>query len=210
MAGQACHVAGSATQVGLTHALGVVVISPLTGSKMQLRTENLTLIASTLAHVRTELEKPELLGEMLNATVSSEWPSGEYDRDAMEFFRTCFEQGGKEVEGWYGWYAIRDPDEKLPRTLVGAAGYFGPPDANGTVEIGYSVLPEWQRRGYASEMTDALVKNVFSQTNVKSVIAHTTKGNPASIAVLMRCGFSATGPGHDPAMIRFEHNRTSA
>ncbi len=177
---------------------------------MQLRTDNLTLIASTLAHIRAELETPELLGEMLNATVSSEWPSGEYDRDAMEFFRACFEQGGEEVEGWYGWYAIRDPDEKFPPTLVGAAGYFGPPDANGIVEIGYSVLPEWQRCGYASEMTDALVKNVFSQASVKSVIAHTTEDNPASIAVLMRCGFSATGPGRDLGTIRFERNRASA
>ena len=177
---------------------------------MQLRTKNLTLIASTLEHVRTELETPDLLAELLDANVSSEWPSGEYDRDAMEFFRTCFEQGGKGVEGWYSWYAIRDPDEKSLRTLVGAAGYFGPPDATGTVEIGYSVLPEWQRCGYASEMTDALVKNVLSLSTVERVIAHTTEENPASIAVLIRCGFIASGPGREPGTIRFERNRTSA
>jgi [ribosomal protein S5]-alanine N-acetyltransferase len=178
--------------------------------KMKLRTDNLTLVASTLAHIRTELDTPVLLGELLDATVSSAWPSGEYDRDAMEFFRTCFEEGGKEAEGWYGWYAIRDADETSPRTLVGAAGYFGPPDATGTVEIGYSVLPEWQHNGYATEMTHALVESVFSHANVGRVIAHTTEDNPASIAVLGRCGFSATGPGREAGTICFERIRGCA
>ncbi|MDI1252321.1 GNAT family N-acetyltransferase [Thermomonas sp.] len=176
---------------------------------MDLRTNNITLIVSTLAHIRIELETPELLGELLCATVSSEWPSGEYDRDAMEFFRTCFEEGGKAAEGWYGWYAIRDADETSPSTLVGAAGYFGPPDANGTVEIGYSVLPEWQRNGYATQMTDALVKNVFSMPHVERVIAHTTEENPASIAILVRCSFAATGSGREPGTVRFECTRPS-
>ena len=174
---------------------------------MHLRTGDLTLIPSTLLHICTELEKPERLGELLGATVSPEWPTGEYDRDAMEFFRTCFEQGGKEVEGWYGWYAVRDPDENSPRTLIGAAGYFGPPDTLGTVEIGYSVLPEWRCRGYASDMAELLVKNAFSQANVKRAIAHTTLENPASIAVLIRCGFSAIGPGREPNTICFERIR---
>ena len=128
----------------------------------------------------------------------------------MEFFRNCFEQGGKEAEGWYGWYAIRDPDETSPPTLVGAAGYFGPPDEHGMVEIGYSVLPEWQRNGYATQMTEALVKNVFSLAGVELVIAHTTEENPASIAVLIRCGFSANGTGREPGTIRFERMRASA
>ena len=176
---------------------------------MTLRTENLTLIASTLAHIRIELETPELLAELLGATVSSAWPSGEYDRDAMEFFKTCFEEGGKDAEGWYGWYAIRDADETSPATLVGAGGYFGPPDADGTVEIGYSVLPAWQRHGYATQMTDALVRNVFSMLHVERVIAHTTEENPASIAVLARCGFSATGEGRELGLIRFERIRPS-
>jgi [ribosomal protein S5]-alanine N-acetyltransferase len=177
---------------------------------MNLHTDNLTLVASTLAHIRTELDAPAQLGLLLDATVSPAWPPGEYDRDAMAFFRTCFEEGGKEAEGWYGWYAIRNADETSPRTLVGAAGYFGPPDTTGTVEIGYSVLPEWQRNGYATEMTCALVKNVFSQSSAGRIIAHTTEENPASIAVLIRCGFSAKGPGREAGTICFELVRGSA
>jgi [ribosomal protein S5]-alanine N-acetyltransferase len=173
-----------------------------------LRSTRLTLIASTLEHIRIELEAPGELAGLLDAEVSKAWPTGEYDRDAMEFFRGCFEQGGEAVEGWYGWYAVRDADAGAPRSLVGAAGYFGPADPEGTVEIGYSVLQEWRRRGFASEMVESLVKHAFTFGSTRRVIAHTTEANPASIAVLSRCGFRPAGIGREGAL-RFELPRSA-
>ena len=172
-----------------------------------IRSNRLTLIPSTLAHVRTELEAPDQLATLLGAVVSADWPTGEYDRDAMEFFRARLEEGGEAVEGWYGWYAVREVDEEGPRALVGAGGYFGPPDTLGTVEVGYSILPEWQRRGYASEMVELLVKHAFTFDDVEIAIAHTTAANPASIAVLLRCGFHAAGAGREVDTLRFECSR---
>jgi RimJ/RimL family protein N-acetyltransferase len=166
------------------------------------------MIAATLEHVRIELESPEHLAALLDARVSSQWPTGEYDRDAMEFFRARLEEGGREVEGWYGWYAVREADAQGPRALVGAGGYFGPPDAEGVVEIGYSVLPEWQRAGYAVEMVRALLERAFGYARVAKVIAHTTESNPASIRVLLRCGFLAAGAGQEKGTLRFERCRT--
>lgn len=173
-----------------------------------LRSDRITLVASTLEHVRTELESPEQLATLLEAVVSAEWPTGEYDREAMEFFRARLEEGGEEAEGWYGWYALREADLESPRTLVGAGGYFGPPDAEGTVEVGYSVLPRWQRRGYATEIVHLLVEHAFTFSYIKRVIAHTTEANPASISVLLRCGFRAKGAGPELGTIRFERSRT--
>ena len=177
-------------------------------NKKILQTHRLTLIASTLAHIRTELESPEQLATLLNAEVSSEWPTGEYDRDAMEFFRARMEEGGKEVEGWYGWYALRAADSEAPQALVGAGGYFGPPDTEGTVEVGYSVHPQWQRRGYASELVQMLVEHASTFPEVKRIIAHTTEANPASIAVLLRCGFHAAGAEPETGKLRFERPPT--
>lgn len=171
---------------------------------IQLYTQRLTLIAATLEHVRIELEAPEHLSILLDARVSSAWPTGEYDRAAMEFFRARLAEGGREVEGWYGWYAVRKADAQSPRALVGAGGYFGPPDAEGIVEIGYSVLPEWRRMGYASELVRALLERAFGQAQVTKVIAHTTEANPASIGVLLRCGFVAVGAGQEADTLRFE------
>jgi len=178
-------------------------------NKKLLHSDRLSLIASTLAHVRTELESPAELTTLLGAVVSTEWPTGEYDRDAMEFFRERLEEGGAEVEGWYGWYAVRPADSESPRALVGAGGYFGPPDKEGTVEIGYSVLPEWQRRGYASEIVRMLVEHAFMFPSVERIIAHTTEENPASIAVLLRSGFQAAGRGQEAGTLRFERSRSS-
>jgi RimJ/RimL family protein N-acetyltransferase len=153
------------------------------------------------------LESPEQLANLLGAAVSTDWPTGEYDRDAMEFFRARLEEGGETVEGWYGWYAVRAADAEGPRALVGAGGYFGPPDGEGIVEIGYSVLPEWQRRGYASEIVRMLLEHAFTFPQVERVIAHTTEANPASISVLLRCGFHAAGLGRELDTLRFERSR---
>jgi RimJ/RimL family protein N-acetyltransferase len=175
----------------------------------QLYTPRLTMIAATLEHVRMELETPEQLSTLLDAEVSAAWPTGEYDRDAMEFFRARLEEGGNAVEGWYGWYVIRKADALNSRALVGAAGYLGPPDAEGTVEVGYSILPEWQRRGFASEIVQVLVQHAFTFAEVNRVIAHTLETNPASISVLLRNGFQAKGAGQEFGTLRFECARTA-
>jgi RimJ/RimL family protein N-acetyltransferase len=180
------------------------------GKVRNLESARLTLIATTLEHIRTELEAPEKLSSLLDAAVSKAWPTGEYDREAMEFFRGRFEQGGEAVEGWYGWYAVRAADADSPRALVGAGGFFGPADPAGTVEIGYSVLPEWQRRGYAVEIVRTLVAHAISVAGIKQVIAHTTQANPASIAVLRRCGFIEAGVPREPGLVRYESQPSAA
>jgi [ribosomal protein S5]-alanine N-acetyltransferase len=163
------------------------------------------LISSSAEHIRIELESPWLLAEKLHAVVSGNWPSGEYDRDAMEFFLSCFEKGGEAVQGWYGWYAIKTDNTDGQRFLVGAAGYFGPPDNDGIVEVGYSVLPEWQRRGYATEMVHLLVSHAFTFATTRKIIAHTAVENEASIRVLISNGFSHAGV--DEHKLRFELTR---
>ncbi|WP_220493326.1 MULTISPECIES: GNAT family N-acetyltransferase [unclassified Pseudoalteromonas] len=144
-----------------------------------------------------------LLAEKLNATVSNGWPSGEYDRDAMEFFLSCFENGGEASQGWYGWYAINIDPISGERSLIGSGGYFGPPDSNGIVEIGYSVLPEWQRRGYATEIVNTLVSHAYSFEKTNSIIAHTSPENDASKKVLISSGFREVGV--NDGNLRFEH-----
>lgn len=123
----------------------------------------------------------------------------------MEFFLSCFESGGEIVQGWYGWYAINTDPVIGERSLVGSGGYFGPPDCNGVVEIGYSVLPKWQRRGYATEIVNALVFHASSFENTKSIIAHTSPENEASKRVLISSGFRDAGV--NDGNLRFEHVR---
>ena len=171
---------------------------------MKLSTDHLDLIAATLDLVQAELESPEHLASQLCATVEPGWPPGEYDRGAQEFFRDHLMEGGAAVVGWYGWYAVRRGTGDQLAVLVGAGGYLGPPDRDGGVEIGFSVMPSWQDRGYATELAGALVQNAFTDQRVQKVVAHTTAANPASRRVLEKRGFHQSGQIGDDGNIRFE------
>ena len=78
---------------------------------------------------------------LLCVDVPASWPPGEYDRDALEFFKSKLEGAAAEHRGWYGWYVMSLSGDGARQSLVAAAGYLGPP-SDGGVEIGYSVVPE--------------------------------------------------------------------
>ncbi len=108
--------------------------------------------------------------------------------------------------GWYHWYALLAGKTGKP-VLAGSVGFKGPPNSEGCVEIGYSVLPKWQNRGIARNSVAALVDWAYLTTEVRLVIAETTPDNPASLAVLRQTGFRPAGRGADPGSLRFERLR---
>ncbi|NLX14196.1 MAG: GNAT family N-acetyltransferase [Phycisphaerales bacterium] len=169
---------------------------------LTIETPRLNLVAATLAHLEAELEAPARLSTVLQALVPTSWPPGEYDRPAIEFFRTCVAKKPEDV-GWYGWYAIQRPSQGQDAVLVAAGGYRGQPLPDGTVEIGYSVLPEYRSRGYATEIVHALVQRAFAIVEITAVIAHTQANNLASIKVLEHCGFKLAGSGGDRGLVRY-------
>jgi RimJ/RimL family protein N-acetyltransferase len=168
--------------------------------KKRLETRQLSLVAATPALLDAELESHAHLAALLEAQVEPGWPPGEYDRAAQEFFRQQMEEDG--TAGWLVWYAIRPGTPERPAVLVGAGGYCGPPDRDGRVEIGFSVLPGWQGRGYATELARALIENAFSESEVEQVVAHTTEDNAASRRVLEKSGFVRVGT--DNGQLRYE------
>ena len=179
----------------------------MTGTVLKLETPRLELIATTLEHLRVELETPERLGEALQAVVPPSWPPGLYDRDAMRYFHGRLLELGDAGEGWYGWYAIRRAEVGQSRFLVGAVGFMGPPAADGSVEIGYSIAPEARGQGYATEIVGALVDRAFQTASVRRVLAETHETNAPSIRALERHGFVRIGPGREAGHVRFERQR---
>nr|WP_239522964.1 GNAT family N-acetyltransferase [Geodermatophilus normandii] len=85
---------------------------------------------------------------------------------------------------------VWDPDRRL---AVGRAGYHGPPDARGMVEIGYAVLPEHRRRGYARAALAALVERARREPAVAVVRLAISPSNAASRAVARPFGFTVVG-----------------
>ena len=89
------------------------------------------------------------------------------------------------------WYAIW-MIELQNGTHIGELCFKGI-DANGISEIGYGILPEYQRKGYATEAVNAVVEWAFQSGNVVSVEAETEEDNVASKRVLEKCGFVLNG-----------------
>lgn len=82
--------------------------------------------------------------------------------------------------------------------------------ADGTVEIGYGIVPEARRRGYTSEAVAELMRWAFEHDSVERVIAHTLVGLTPSIGVLERAHFRFVGAGTDPSepeAIQYEMTR---
>lgn len=162
----------------------------------------LSLVAATLRHLEAELAGSASLAALLGVEVPASWPPGEYDRNAQEYFQGRLAAASPADAGWFGWYAIAGESSFPSPTLVAAAGFLGPPDEDGTVEIGYSVIPEATGRGFATEAVRALGTWAFGNGAAR-VIAYTTRANEASVAVLRHCGFVEDGPGTEPGTIRF-------
>ena len=85
---------------------------------------------------------------------------------------------------------IWDVDRRL---AVGRAGYHGPPDASGMVEIGYAVDPAHRRRGYARAALVALLDRARRDPAVRTVRLTMTPDNAASRELARRYGFVAVG-----------------
>jgi ribosomal-protein-alanine N-acetyltransferase len=83
--------------------------------------------------------------------------------------------------------------ERASRTVVGDIGFIGPPGEDGSVEIGYSVIPDRRGRGYATEAAGRLVDWALRQPGVDAVVAGCDRGNAPSIRVLERTGFVRSG-----------------
>ena len=158
-----------------------------------------------MALTQAALDGPEALAAALDAVVPETWPPDLLDEPALRF--TLGRLGaGLEQAGWWMYFVIL-PDAEGGRTLVGSAGYKGPPSADGTVEVGYGIVGDHQRRGYASEATRGLVTRAFAHPAVRRVIAETLPELTPSIGVLHKCGFHLIGEGSEPGVIRFELTR---
>ncbi len=95
-----------------------------------------------------------------------------------------------------GWLAnvVVDADSGQ---AVGHAGFHGPPDERRMVEIGYSVVPELRRRGYARATLVELLRRADASPEVATVRASIRPDNKASLATIAGFGFEWVGEQWD-------------
>ena len=94
------------------------------------------------------------------------------------------------------WFARAVVDE-TSGLVIGHAGYHGPPDAAGMVEVGYSVDPRYRRRGHAREMLAELLRRAQAEPKVRTVRASISPDNAGSLATVAGFGFIQVGEQWD-------------
>lgn len=95
---------------------------------------------------------------------------------------------------WIARAAVAEPDG----VVVGHGGFHGPPDADGMVEVAYSVDPAHRRRGYGRAILAALLERADADPRVTAVRASIRPDNAASLATIAGFGFEKIGEQLDP------------
>jgi len=167
-----------------------------------IQSPRLNLIAATTELIEKNIEGHEFLAEALGVSVPESWPPDLYGPRAMQFSLSQLDEASEQ--GWSFWY-LATTDE--PHELAGICGFKGRPDGAGSVEIGYSILSCFQRRGFATEAVARLVGWAFSHHNVNEVCAETLPHLTQSIRVLEKNGFKLTGAGSETGVIRYAIKR---
>src|SRR5437763_1629982 len=112
---------------------------------MIIETARLRLVPMTLAYVSGPPDDRQLLARELDVEVPACWPPELWDQDAQDWCRKIL-----EVDPQTPWIP-RCIVLREPRPVACGVVGFGAPDAEGRVMIGYGVLPEFRRSGYAAE-----------------------------------------------------------
>jgi [ribosomal protein S5]-alanine N-acetyltransferase len=168
-------------------------------------TERLELVPATAELTRAALDGPPALAAALEAGVPASWPPEFLDAASLQFTLERLGEGPEQA-GWWLHFVVLTGGP-TGRLLIGSAGYKGPPGPEGRVEIGYGIVRDQQRRGYASEAARGLVARAFADPVVQAIVAETLPELTASIGVLAKCGFHLIGEGSEPGVIRFELTR---
>jgi ribosomal-protein-alanine N-acetyltransferase len=161
---------------------------------MPLDTPRLKLVPCVPAQLVTLIDEPERFEKVAGFAVapglSEMYASGEVSEEWMTALRSS-----ERADPWrHGFFLIL----RESRSAIGAAGFKGPPDDTGMVEIAYGVAPSFEGQGYATEAVAGLVAFALETAQVQLIRAHTLPAANASTRVLAKCGFRHMAEVVDP------------
>jgi ribosomal-protein-alanine N-acetyltransferase len=158
-----------------------------------------SLPRSTKPEVRLDMVPPDLLhlraqGDEVGLPGQYRWPyllSAEARR--IWQVRSAQIREAADAAPWIT-RVVMDPSIGRP---VGMAGFHGPPDETGMVEVGYQIDPQQRRRGYARRALEILLAVAHDSPGVRVVRATISPDNVASLALVADYGFIRTGEQWD-------------
>ena len=172
---------------------GVIIVPTL-------ETKRLQLIPFTLDLKKAAMNDRARLVEMLGVYVPEHWPEPDLV-EALPVFVEKMEKAPSEPV--WDWIAIH----RLDQAVIGGIGFMGGPDKDGVVEVGYDIIPEYRKQGYATEMARSLIAWAFQETDIKVVTASCHDDNIGSIKVLENVGMRRLEP--DGNMLKWDIRKDS-
>jgi RimJ/RimL family protein N-acetyltransferase len=123
---------------------------------------------------------------------------------ALKLVRYRREQIANDAS-WAPW-SLRAIVLRKSATMIGSVNFHGPPGVNDTatpnaVELGWTVLPKYRRRGYATETARALMDWAATEHGIRRFVSSTTPNNAPSLRVHEKLGFVRTGQVVDGEII---------
>jgi [ribosomal protein S5]-alanine N-acetyltransferase len=168
-------------------------------------TPRLRLAAITIERMRADpghaprLTDSTRFADLLDASIPPSWPPEHWEAHVFDFMEKQYAQHPHTL-GWNRYVILRSGS-----ILIGTVGAFAHSESE--AEIGYSILPPWQRMGLATEATLAHIAFLFKNHPLESLIAHTFPHLIQSIRVMEKCGFQPDGPGDEGGTIRYRLRR---
>jgi ribosomal-protein-alanine N-acetyltransferase len=149
----------------------------------RLATQDLILVACRADVARAVASDRALSSRLCGLKLHDAWPDAELPGVLVSYAKLIEAYPNKI--GWGVWLFCRNG------VVIGDGGFHGPPK-NGRAEIGYSIVPEFRRRGFATQAIRALCAWAFAR-ECSVVAAGCDWGNLASVRVLEKCGFTRLG-----------------
>lgn len=143
-----------------------------------LKSDRLLLLSCELEHLGWLESNPSQLEQHLGISIPDQWTDFPevipYSYNALKL--------NPSLAGWWIYLFIHAAD----KTLIGFGGFKGTPDDSGMVEIGYEIIPSYQKQGLATEAAHTLIDYALTHPFVKVIQAHTLTASNASTHVLKK------------------------
>ncbi len=146
-------------------------------------TERLILIPFTIDICRNILNSDYRVLEVLHLKKGKSWP----DADVLDTLPRIINNLNK-VEfptGYESWMIIK----KDTLEVIGDLGFKGFNNEEENIDLGYGIIKEERRKGYAEEAASEIIKWAFSNETIKEITANCLYENIGSINLLNKLNF---------------------
>ncbi len=163
-------------------------------------TQRLTLIPYTIQICQNLLNNDFSDLSKMGLQKGKSWP----DQDVIETLPKII-NNLDQVEaptGFESWIIIKNDTKEI----IGDLGFKGFNYKDENVDLGYGIIKEERRKGYAEEAAAALINWAFTHQMVKEITAKCLLDNHSSINLLKKLNFTETKKDHEMAYWILQNN----